>query len=169
VEEGVTEETAMAASTSARHYELPIEHEAHRRLRDDAWIGGPFFVARYYLGKFIGANLMDARQEFFDEQLNRCAAENLPKCPWLKDSHCYYEAMNTWLQHRYRQFDENQRYPIREATRDERAVVLILESPELTDDEIRIQLNTTAKQVQRLTLFHYVRREQRRLAGSRGN
>jgi Transcriptional cell cycle regulator TrcR len=148
---------------SVELFELPIEDRRHQQLRDDAWIGGPFFEGRYYLGWFRRTNEFRHNHEEFDEDIAQTIRDQLPQSSWIAESSYRVEFLLKWLKHKYRESDEGRRYPIPKQTREERAIVLLLENPELTDDEIRQIIGTTEKTIERWASYKLARRERNRL------
>jgi hypothetical protein len=152
---------AKRRSLSAERFDLPLEDPKHRQLRDDAWIGGPCNEAMYYLGWLQGRNPYDEGFDAFLEKLKSTFQELFPQSPWLHDSTYSANFFLIWIKAKYRESHEGKRFPIRRPPqpKNEKAVILLMENPALTDEDIRRQLNTTEKQMQRWTDYKLARTE----------
>ena len=139
-------------------FDLPIDDPRHRQLRDDAWIGGPNFECRYYLGWYRKTNEYRCSQEQFNRQLSKFLVERLPNAvrlhKWMGD-----RIAILWLKAQYRTSREGQRYPIKKETKEERAIVLMLDNPTRKDDEIRGIVGTSEKSMRRWGWYRLMRRE----------
>ncbi|MFN0021284.1 MAG: hypothetical protein ACKVP0_23795 [Pirellulaceae bacterium] len=151
-------------NTSANLFALPIENPKHLQFRDDAWLGGPFFVGRYYLGKFLNTNEYLYGQDEYDAHVRQCLNSRLPMADWLSKSSYLHEFMTTWLKHQYRKTEENQRFPIPDESKEELAIVRIMEVPDVSDEDICRELRCTEKTINRWTDYNLFRREQKRLS-----
>ena len=149
---------------TAELFELPIDDPRHRQLRDDAWFGGSVFEGTYFLGKFLGTNEFCFTFDVNRQHLQECLRAHLPHVEWLLNARCFHEAMVLWLKHKYRQSKEHIQFPIPNPTKEQQAIVRVIEDPKIGDDEIRIELRCTEKTMKRWSSFQYFRIEQKRLA-----
>ncbi|MCE9525557.1 MAG: hypothetical protein K8R36_05835, partial [Planctomycetales bacterium] len=69
-----------------------------------------------------------------------------------------------WLKHQYRKTEEHRQFPIPVETKQERAIVRIMESPDVSDEVICRELECTAKTMTRWTDYNLFRIEQKRLS-----
>gem|GEM_PF-6770889 len=143
---------------SADIFDLPIDDPRHRQLRDDAWIGGPMFECCYYLGWYRKTNEYRCSQEEFERHLSKFLVERLSKAArlhkWLGD-----RISIIWLKAKYRMSNEGERYPIKKETKEERAIVLMLDNPMRKDVEIRRFVGTSEKTMRRWGWYRLMRRE----------
>jgi hypothetical protein len=149
--------------TSADIFSLPIENPKHLEFRDDAWIGGPFVVGRYYLGKFLRTNEFLYDQAEYDAHLKHCLASDLPQADWIARSSYLHEFMIIWLKHQYRKTVEHTNFPIAMETKEERAIVRVMESPDISDEQIYREFRCTQNSSKRWTTYNLLRQEQNRL------
>lgn len=147
-------------------FELPGENPRHEDLRNFGWHGGPFVEGAYFLGKFLGTNEFCFTTDLYYQHLQECLRTHLPHIKWLLDSRCFHEAMIFWLKHKYRQSKEQVRFPIADATKEEHAIICVVEDPNTGDDQIQSELRCTEKTMKRWSSFQLFRIEQRRLATS---
>lgn len=68
-----------------------------------------------------------------------------------------------WAKAKYRKSTEGKKWPLKKQTKEELAVATLLEDPSLNDEEIRIRLKTTEKQMQRWPIYKMARVEHKRL------
>ena len=150
----------------AEAFDLPDDNPDHEGIRNFGWHGGPNVEGRYFLGKLLGSNEFRFTHELYDEHLRECLKSHLSQAKWLLDSRCFQEVMTCWLIHQYRQGKQQRRFPIVDATKEEEAIVRVLEVPNTSDDQIQSELDCTEQTMKRWSSFQLLRIEQRRLAPS---
>jgi hypothetical protein len=152
---------AKRRSIHAEQFDLPIDDPRHLQLRDDAWIWSGEWM--YYWSWLEKENYFDLPSSTVWEQFSSYLATAFPKSAWLAQARSQHELFATWAKARYRESDEGQRYPIRKATKEERAIVQLIDHPELTDEQIRVRINATEKTMKRWSSYNLARIEQKRL------
>lgn len=155
---------AKRRSILAEHYELPLEDWRHLQLRDDGWIGGPEIEAAYYLSWLKGYNAFDQSYEQQSEALRDLLRQELPQSIWLAKTRYLPQFFLIWVKAKYRLSTDGQRFPIRKPSRpkEDKAIILLMENPSLTDEDIRQELNTTEKAMQRWSDYKTARVERTR-------
>lgn len=148
----------MALSNFAEDYDLPVEDPRHRIVRDERIVED-----LYYLSWFRNFNEFRVTYEEFRQHWYETIVRELPNASWLLKS-ASREFVIIWLKAKYRQSNEHALYPIPKETKEDRAVILILEDPTLTDEMIQKMTKATTKSMQRWGTFKYARREMRLIA-----
>jgi hypothetical protein len=120
-------------------------------------------VAFYYWSWLEKKNYFDVPFREAWDQFSCYLSAKFPHVPWLAQSRSRETFFKIWAKTQYRESEEGRRYPIREATKEERAIVLLLDHPELTDEQIRVRVNATEKTMKRWSNYGLARIEQKRL------
>lgn len=147
---------------AADYFDLSVIDPRHLQLRDD-----DSFTPIYYLSWFRNFNEFRVSSEEFLEHWKETIRRELPQSPWLLNANFYF--MSLWFRAKYRLTNENKRNPIQAATKDDRALILLLENPALTDEEIAAMTKTTLKTMKGWVCYQFARREMRRFAQQNRN
>ena len=155
---------AKRRPVAAEYYELPLEDPRHLMIRDDGWLGGPDTEAIYYLSWMKGYNAYDQSFEQNGEALRDLLRQELPQSTWLTKTRYLATFFLIWAKAEYRLSTDGQRFPIPKPSRakEDKAIILLMENPSLTDEQIRQELNTTEKAMQRWSDYKTARIEKTR-------
>jgi hypothetical protein len=149
----IQERTRTETMTSAfSHYlKQPIDSPEHRQFRADLWLGGSEFTCRYYLSLLVrrdlsdmpGSDFLSLLREYITDHTCAAAAQFC-----VTEGHLQFVLPFLKLQCG----DDTERL-----SKEERALVLLVQHPDWADDRIREAVGTTENAMKRWTTFNYAR------------
>ena len=138
--------------TTAEFFDAPVDSERHAGLRDTAWMAGHYVEGRYLLGMLIGRNLFRVSHDTYIDELHRFISDRISAraatvfCT-LTDA----EHLMPFLRQLY---DRETDYPPIKMTRNdrvERGIEFLLHKLDASIEDVAAFLETTEKQVLRLS------------------
>jgi hypothetical protein len=152
----------MAAKNICSEYlALPKDSPEHKRLRDELWLGGPDHACRYYMSILLGRDffvlshneLLKAVQEYV---VAKSSAQAIEFCYSVR----HFDVVKPFLRRECEIAEgvAGQRC----IGKEEQGTIMLVQHPDWTDEQIRRAVNTTAKQMQRWTIFKAARVMQKR-------
>jgi hypothetical protein len=128
-----------------RYFNKPVDGREHRLKREELWIGGDCIACMYYLGMMRNKDYSDLTLEDLDndiiEFIIQYASPNASVFAHSKmDIDCI--ALPFLKQRFHLVFDIDLKL-----TKEEKGVILLLKNPDWTDEQIRLALKTTEKQM----------------------
>lgn len=136
----------------ADRFDESIDSHLHRELRDTAWMGGSLTEGRYLLGMLIGKNLFRISHDEYYQKLHNYLREQISQeAADLSATSTSEKWVIPYLRLAYHQ---SGRYPTIRVDRKHRAelgVTYLFHHLDATVAEIASHLNTTEKQVLRIS------------------
>jgi hypothetical protein len=141
----------MKKSWFKNYFDKPIDGPEHQSLRSELWIVGIFHACRYYLSMLKNIDYFERSLSELDKDVVEYVALHAsPKAivfAYRPDE--FTDFALPFLKHQF-----NQAFKINEKlTKEEKGMILLLEHPDWTDEQIRIAVKTTEKQMKRWSWF----------------
>ncbi|PHS03084.1 MAG: hypothetical protein COA78_19350 [Blastopirellula sp.] len=136
----------------ARLFDMPIDSEEHAGLRDDAWIGGDGIEGPYLLGMLIGENLFLLPNDIYIQRLHDFITPRFSSRAAI--IFCTFSESSLLIPYLRKTYELETDYPSIDGPRNNRienAIEFLLGNLDATDSEIAIFLETTEKQVLRIS------------------
>jgi hypothetical protein len=114
-------------------------------------MGGEMFEGRYFLSWATGVNEFRRSHREFDADYQEFVTNTWPKSMVLLKSTYWRQFFLVLLRDRYRESDIGKSFPIRSETKPEKALRMLLTNPMLKQPELARILNTTEKQLLRMS------------------
>lgn len=150
----------------AINFDKPIDSAEHQMLLKDLWLVGGLHNVRYWLGRLCDRNLYresdenvisELRMYFVQREWNRAIG-------FCSEPGCWNSVSDVLRLHVYKQIGSAPPDNLREA----KATEQFLLDPEVTDEALAEELNTTVNQIAKLASLRYMRLMFHRLLAAEG-
>lgn len=138
------------------YLDKPVDSPEHRRFRASLWVGGSEHACRYYLSVLVNRDFFDATDsEFLTAMKDYVVAHACPAASQFCITQGHLQFVLPFLKHLLG--DKTERL-----SNEDRALVLLVQHPDWSDDQIREAVGTTEKAMTRWSTFKYARLAQAR-------
>jgi hypothetical protein len=135
---------------------LPKDHPKHRQLREELWLGGEEHACRYYLSIILGCDFYAvSNDEFLKAVQDYVIATTCPEAIQFCCTRLHYGFVMKFLK-RQCEIGEGESGQCR-ISKEDQGMILLLQHPVWTDEQIRAAVKTTDKQMKRWSSFNYAR------------
>ncbi len=151
----------MAAKSIFSEYLALLKNSPqHRQLREELWLGGDEHACRYYLSIILGCDFFAVpSDEFLKAVQEYVVAKTCPKAIQFCCTLGHFQFVMPFLKREWELAegvaDE------RHVGKEEHAMILMVEHPDWTDEQVRGAVKTTAKQMKRWARFNEARAAQK--------
>lgn len=149
----------MALPLLADSFDEPPGSPNHTGLRESAWMGGELAEGRYYLSWATGVNEFRRSNDEFDADYREFVVRSWPASQSFLKSTYWRKFFLVLLRQRYRESKTGAEFPVPAETTEDRAIRMLMLDPTLTHAEVAASLETTEKQLQRMSTFQLAFRE----------
>jgi hypothetical protein len=148
-----------AANIFSEYLALPKDSPQHRQLRGESWLGGASHACRYYLSIIVGRDLFAASdQEFLtavqEYVISRTCADAIQFC-------CTLGHLQFVMPFLKREWEIAEGLSGRRFVKEDQALILLVEHPDWTNEQIRQAVKTTGKEMSRWGRFRAARAAQK--------
>jgi hypothetical protein len=144
----------IMTSIFSQYLRKPMDSPEHQQFRAGLWLGGSPIVCRYYLSILTGRDFFDATNDEFVNGVRQYVVEHA--CPAAVQFCVTQGHLDFVLPFLKQQLGDEAKKPSKE----ERALVLLVQHPDWTDSEIREAVATTDKAMKRWSTFKAARAAQ---------
>jgi len=145
----------QAKSIFSKYLALPKDHPQHRQFREDLWLGGPEVGCRYYLSMILKRDFFAASVEDFVKALQEYVVART--CPEAIQLCCTWLHIHFVLPFLKWEWETAEGISDRRLGKEKQGMILLVQHPEWTNEQIREAVKTTAKQMQRWSAFNEAR------------
>jgi hypothetical protein len=146
----------MAKNVFSEYLAKPKDSPEHRLFREQLWLGGASFTCRYYLSILNGHDYFDATgDEFMTAVQEYVLSYTCPEAIQFCVSEYHLMFLEPFLRQQW-ELAEGNTNP-KKLSREERALILLVNNPDWTDKKIREVIGTTVKQMKRWSNFNAAR------------
>jgi hypothetical protein len=148
----------MSPSIFSEYLALPKNSPQHQLLREQLWLGGVMHECQYYLSVLLERDFFACSTEEFLKEVRlylsqKCGPEAVQFCSGIGD----LNAVLPFLKQRYQETEGHV-----SLSKEERALVLLLQNSSWSDEQIRTAVRTTERQMRRWPSYKIARRTQKR-------
>ncbi len=140
---------AKRMETLAQEFDAPVTSPEHRRMADGAWLGGELVKVRYYLGRLTKRNLFREPDAKVERRLKAWLADRTSK-----DGAAIASRVEAWQVSatvlRF-EFEQQEHLPETQNRREVAAILAYLTDPTISDTDLARRVDTTEKQLARMS------------------
>ena len=145
----------MPSNIFSEYLALPKDHPKHRQFREELWLGGEEHACRYYLSIILGRDFYAvSNDEFLKAVQEYMVARTCPEAIQFCCTRLHYRFVMPLLKW---EWETAEGISDRRIGKEEQGMILLVQHPEWTDEQIRAAVKTTAKQMKRWSSFNYAR------------
>ncbi len=146
----------MSKSVFSECLALPKNSPQHIRLREELWLGGASHACRYYLSIILGRELFaTSDDEFLKAAQEYIVAKTCPEAIQFCCTPGHFQFVMPFLKREWEVAEGTAEQ--RRLKKVEQCLVLLLNHPDWTDEQIRKAVKTTDKQMKRWGTFNAAR------------
>jgi len=139
---------------------LPKDHPRHRQFREELWLGGEEHACRYYLSILLGRDFYAVSNgEFLSAVQEYVIAKTCPEAIQFCCTRLHYRFVMPFLKREW-EISEGESGQ-RRIGKEDQGMILLVQHPDWTDEQIRRAVKTTEKQMKRWGNFNAARAAQK--------
>lgn len=147
-------------SAFSKYLALPKDHPQHRQFREELWLGGSEVACRYYLSMILKRDFFVASADDFVKSLQEYVVAK--SCPEAIQFCCTRLHVHIVLPFLKREWEVAEGVAgERRVGKEEQRMILLVQHPYWTDEQIRRAVKTTDKQMRRWARFNEARAAQK--------
>jgi hypothetical protein len=149
-----------AKSIFSEYLALPKDSPQHKELREELWLGGHEHACRYYLSIILGHDFfVVSGDDFLKAAQEYVVAKTCPEAIQFCCTRGHFQFVMPFLKREW-EIAEGMSGQ-RRIGKEERGMILLIEHPDWTDEQIRQAVSTTDKQMKRWGRFNEARAAQK--------
>jgi hypothetical protein len=138
----------------------PKDSQQHQQLREELWLCGPEYICKYYLSVLTKHDFFDATDDVFLTAVREYLASHAcPEAVQFCVSTYHLMFLIPFLMQQWELAEGN--HGTKQFSMEERALVMLVNNPDWTDETIREAVGTTEKQMKRWSTFRAARAAQK--------
>jgi hypothetical protein len=145
-----------AKSIFSEYLALPKDSPQHKQFRKELWLGGTGPACRYYLSILLGRDFFAVSSDEFLKAIREYVSAKT--CPEAMQFCCLRSDFAFVLPFLRREWEIAEGIADqRRLGKEEQGMILLIQHPDSSDEQIRQAVRTTAKQMKRWGNFNYAR------------
>ncbi len=146
-------------SIFSKYLSKPVDSPEHRQLRAELWLGGPSHACRYYLSLLTGRDFFDTTDdEFLDGVREYVVSHACSDASQFCVTQYHLQFVLPFLKQQFYKLVKS--VPVVKPSKEEHALILLVQHPDWIDNQILEAVGTTGKQLERWSTFSAARAAQ---------